>query len=228
MSKNEILSEILCKNCQHPEKDHFSCEIGSFCKSCPTENHIWEHTFQPHPEKRGEVKHTGTCFARSYNKYPCTCGAIPPASKSTHLSNGGNEFCPKCGAGIGKFRREGEGTCPSCDPTINDWAEKEAKEWLLKTFGLWADAKGAVSSLATLLRRVAKEKHECELCASEAENIFNAGREVGNAAIYEHAVQICEYQQMFYDERSDAQGYHALKIAIEKIRAAAIAGKGKP
>jgi len=26
------------------------------------------------------------------------------------------EFCPQCGAGIGKHRRPGEGTCPQCDP----------------------------------------------------------------------------------------------------------------
>lgn len=29
-----------------------------------------------------------------------------------------SEFCRYCGAGIGKFRREGEGTCPKCDPSI--------------------------------------------------------------------------------------------------------------
>lgn len=28
------------------------------------------------------------------------------------------EFCVHCGAGIGEHRREGEGTCPECDPTI--------------------------------------------------------------------------------------------------------------
>lgn len=28
------------------------------------------------------------------------------------------EFCHACGAGIGKFRRDGEGTCPECDETI--------------------------------------------------------------------------------------------------------------
>jgi uncharacterized Zn finger protein (UPF0148 family) len=26
------------------------------------------------------------------------------------------EFCLRCGAGVDKFRREGEGTCPDCDP----------------------------------------------------------------------------------------------------------------
>ena len=26
------------------------------------------------------------------------------------------EFCVYCGAGMGKFKREGEGTCPKCDP----------------------------------------------------------------------------------------------------------------
>jgi len=30
-----------------------------------------------------------------------------------------NEFCHQCGAGIGKFRRNGEGTCPECDETIS-------------------------------------------------------------------------------------------------------------
>lgn len=28
------------------------------------------------------------------------------------------EFCEHCGAGIGKFRRDGEGTCPRCDPPL--------------------------------------------------------------------------------------------------------------
>jgi hypothetical protein len=27
------------------------------------------------------------------------------------------EFCEFCGAGIGEFRREGEGTCRKCNPT---------------------------------------------------------------------------------------------------------------
>jgi hypothetical protein len=26
------------------------------------------------------------------------------------------EFCYHCGAGVGRFRRTGEGTCPKCDP----------------------------------------------------------------------------------------------------------------
>lgn len=26
------------------------------------------------------------------------------------------EFCKYCGAGVGKFKREGEGTCHRCDP----------------------------------------------------------------------------------------------------------------
>jgi hypothetical protein len=29
------------------------------------------------------------------------------------------EFCRHCGAGIGAFRRDGEGTCPKCDETIS-------------------------------------------------------------------------------------------------------------
>jgi hypothetical protein len=30
------------------------------------------------------------------------------------------EFCRYCGAGVGEFRREGEGTCPRCD-CIHQW-----------------------------------------------------------------------------------------------------------
>jgi hypothetical protein len=29
------------------------------------------------------------------------------------------EFCIYCGAGVGKFRRDGEGTCPKCDENKN-------------------------------------------------------------------------------------------------------------
>lgn len=36
------------------------------------------------------------------------------AEKSTPVIR---EFCEYCGAGIGKFRRVGEGTCHICDPT---------------------------------------------------------------------------------------------------------------
>src|ERR1700677_3756798 len=28
------------------------------------------------------------------------------------------EFCLYCGAGVGEFKRDGEGTCPKCDSTI--------------------------------------------------------------------------------------------------------------
>lgn len=31
------------------------------------------------------------------------------------------EFCVYCGAGIGKHRREGEGTCPWCHHKGKDW-----------------------------------------------------------------------------------------------------------
>lgn len=31
---------------------------------------------------------------------------------------GASEFCVYCGAGIGGFRREGEGTCSECDDII--------------------------------------------------------------------------------------------------------------
>jgi hypothetical protein len=30
------------------------------------------------------------------------------------------EFCHYCGAGVGKFRRKGEGTCPECDPPAKE------------------------------------------------------------------------------------------------------------
>lgn len=26
------------------------------------------------------------------------------------------QFCVWCGAGVGQYRRDGEGTCPACDP----------------------------------------------------------------------------------------------------------------
>ncbi len=35
------------------------------------------------------------------------------------------QFCRACGAGIGPFRRDGEGTCPACDPTAARVAELE-------------------------------------------------------------------------------------------------------
>lgn len=37
----------LCAECDHPESDHFGCAVGSFCKRCPTDKHVWEHSFQP-------------------------------------------------------------------------------------------------------------------------------------------------------------------------------------
>ena len=82
-----------------------------------------------------------------------------------------------------------------------DWAEKEAREWLTKWNPGDEPPKVLVADFAVLLRRM---------------------REEGDAATYQHAIEICAYQQSFYDELSDAQGYHALKVAIEKIRAAAI------
>lgn len=30
------------------------------------------------------------------------------------------EFCPYCGAGIGNYRRKGEGTCDKCDNKVVD------------------------------------------------------------------------------------------------------------
>lgn len=41
------LVELLCIKCNHPEDEHFSCEVGSFCKKCPVEDNIWEHVFHP-------------------------------------------------------------------------------------------------------------------------------------------------------------------------------------
>lgn len=37
-----------------------------------------------------------------------------------------SEFCVYCGAGIGKFRRDGEGTCPKC--TENEQGDSSEKE----------------------------------------------------------------------------------------------------
>lgn len=35
-----------CGECKHAESSHFHAGgIGSFCKECPIENHVWEHTF---------------------------------------------------------------------------------------------------------------------------------------------------------------------------------------
>lgn len=36
------------------------------------------------------------------------------------------QFCPHCGAGIGKHRREGEGTCPDC-PIETQYKERHEK-----------------------------------------------------------------------------------------------------
>jgi hypothetical protein len=42
------------------------------------------------------------------------CGSVRKALRSVEYP--GPEFCLYCGAGIGKFRRDGEGTCQKCDP----------------------------------------------------------------------------------------------------------------
>lgn len=47
-----------------------------------------------------------------------------------------DQFCKFCGAGIGKFRREGEGTCPECmtddevqlQTAINSLADRLAED----------------------------------------------------------------------------------------------------
>jgi len=39
-----------------------------------------------------------------------------PKPQRLAKTHGDLQFCPHCGAGIGKYRREGEGTCPKCDP----------------------------------------------------------------------------------------------------------------
>lgn len=41
--------KAMCSECGHAEESHFGCEVGSFCKECPTENHVWEHVFRPRP-----------------------------------------------------------------------------------------------------------------------------------------------------------------------------------
>lgn len=65
------------------------------------------------------------------------------------------EFCLHCGAGVGKFRREGEGTCPECDPQNSQSEQTEQEEvaqyldilkrlwipgWRWETFNAWLDA----------------------------------------------------------------------------------------
>ena len=46
----------------------------------------------------------------------CCYGAEMTLQMEKELGPPPGEFCQYCGAGIGKFRREGEGTCPRCDP----------------------------------------------------------------------------------------------------------------
>lgn len=40
------MSADACTNCGHAKVSHFSCEVGSFCKECPTEDNRWEHVFK--------------------------------------------------------------------------------------------------------------------------------------------------------------------------------------
>ncbi len=35
-----------CQICNHYESNHFSCEMGSFCKYCDTKDNVWEHVFE--------------------------------------------------------------------------------------------------------------------------------------------------------------------------------------
>ncbi len=54
---------------------------------------------------------TVVCFClrwRTEGTLPISREGIGPAMR--------NEFCRHCGAGIGAYRREGEGTCSICDP----------------------------------------------------------------------------------------------------------------
>lgn len=50
------------------------------------------------------VRYTGLVAG----KLPVSRDGVGPAMRA--------EFCRHCGAGIGPHRREGEGTCPMCDP----------------------------------------------------------------------------------------------------------------
>jgi len=93
-----------------------------------------------------------------------------------------------------------------------DWAEKEAREFDV-AIGTTLKCKCGTTDLA----------YHCRLCFQDSlAALLRRVREEGVAATYEHAAQICEYQQKFYDEERDAQGYNALKLARQKIRAAAI------
>lgn len=42
--------------------------------------------------------------------------SVSTISIQTNTSPKQLEFCTACGAGVGAFRRDGEGTCPKCDP----------------------------------------------------------------------------------------------------------------
>lgn len=43
------------------------------------------------------------------------------------------EFCRYCGAGIGVYRREGEGTCMVCDPTpLPEMLKRQTERAILK------------------------------------------------------------------------------------------------
>jgi len=85
------------------------------------------------------------------------------------------EFCSYCGAGMGKHRRIGEGTCPKCDPQPNN--KPSLKDMLAKPKGVAATPVQPVldsepvstvavappnkkPSLADKLRRTVKEKAE--------------------------------------------------------------------
>jgi NTP pyrophosphatase (non-canonical NTP hydrolase) len=45
LSKERAILEGNCAECGHVKESHFGCAIGSFCKECSTDNHVWEHVF---------------------------------------------------------------------------------------------------------------------------------------------------------------------------------------
>lgn len=53
--------------------------------------------------------HAPDCLFGMKNSGMCDCGKGFKARSET-----GTQFCKYCGAGIGKYRRVGEGTCPKC------------------------------------------------------------------------------------------------------------------
>lgn len=49
-----------CTKCGHAESDHSESAIGSFCKSCPIDDNVWEHVFNEKPLPSAGTPGAGT------------------------------------------------------------------------------------------------------------------------------------------------------------------------